>query len=34
VVLGWLLLGEAITPLSGVGILLTIAGGVAMGVGK
>ncbi len=34
VVLGWLLLGEAVTPLGGVGILLTIAGGVAMGMGK
>jgi drug/metabolite transporter (DMT)-like permease len=34
VVLGWLLLGEAVTPLSGAGILLTVAGGVAMGIGK
>ncbi len=34
VLLGWLLLGEPIGPLSGVGILLTIAGGVAMGLGR
>jgi drug/metabolite transporter (DMT)-like permease len=34
VLLGWLLLGEAVTPLGGVGILLTIAGGVAMGIAK
>jgi drug/metabolite transporter (DMT)-like permease len=34
VVLGWLLLGEAVTPLAGAGILLTVTGGVAMGLGK
>ena len=34
VALGWLLLGEAVSPLSGAGILLTIAGGVAVGMKK
>ena len=34
VLLGWLLLGEALTPVNGLGIALTMAAGVAMGIGK
>jgi drug/metabolite transporter (DMT)-like permease len=34
VVLGWLVLGEAMTPLAGLGILVTVAASLVMGLSK